>query len=38
MVTVHTEAGQDIVAGARIHRDNLRLSKRAAASHWSARP
>ena len=38
MVTVHAEAGQDKIAGARIHRDNLRLSKREAAPHWSARP
>lgn len=38
MVTVHAEAGQDKTVGARIHRDNLRLSKREAAPHWSARP
>ena len=38
MVTVHIEAGQDIVAGARIRRDDLRLSKLEAAPHWSARP
>ena len=38
MVTVHTEVGQDKIAGARIHRDDLRLSKLEAASHWGARP
>lgn len=38
MVTVHTEADQDIVAGARIHRADLRLSKLEATPHWGARP
>lgn len=38
MATVHTEAGQDNIVGAQIHRDNLRLSKLEAAPHWSARP
>ncbi len=37
MVTVHIEAGQDIVTGARIRRDDLWLSKAETAPQWGAR-